>query len=102
MSVLTLKTLNMALQITQKNGTFYLKGKLNNSTSKFFIVFFDFNIKRKKEVIINIDNLDEITKDGLNAINILTEKSKRTAKVFSIIGLGCKEIYDHFEEINVA
>ncbi|MEX6625512.1 hypothetical protein PG913_06815 [Tenacibaculum pacificus] len=92
----------MALQITQKNGTFYLKGKLNNSTSKFFIIFFDFNIKKNKQVTINIDNLDEITKDGLNAINILTRKSKKTAKNFSIIGLGCKEIYDHFDEINVA
>lgn len=92
----------MALQITQKNGRFHLKGKLNNSTSKFFIVFFNFNIDKNKQVTINIDNLEEITKDGLKAINILMEIALKQNKIFSVIGIGCKEIYDHFNEVDVA
>jgi len=92
----------MALQISEKQGKFYLKGKLNNSTSRFFITYFEHNLKQYKNVTINIDNVNEISKDGLDAIGTLTAIALKNDKLFSVTGYGCKEIYDHFNEMNVA
>ncbi|CAL2082156.1 hypothetical protein LNI90_05520 [Tenacibaculum dicentrarchi] len=92
----------MALQITGRNGKFYLKGKLNNSTSQFFVTYFEHFITKNKKVIIKIDKVNEITKDGLKAINTLISVALKKGKIFSVIGYGAKEIYDHFDKINVA
>ncbi|PKH51544.1 hypothetical protein CXF68_13005 [Tenacibaculum sp. Bg11-29] len=92
----------MALQISQKKGNFYLNGKLNNTTSRFFIVYFEHNLQQCKDVTINIDNVKEISKEGLDAISTLTAIALKNDKLFSVTGYGCKDIYDHFNEINVA
>lgn len=88
----------MALQISEKKGLFYLKGKLNNLTSRFFIIYFEYNIEQSKNVTINIDNLDEISRDGLEAINTLTAIALRNHKIFSVIG----ETYNDSNQMNVA
>ncbi len=92
----------MALQISQKNGKFYLNGKLNSTTSRFFIIYFEHNIEQLKSVTINIDNVNEISRDGLEAISTLTAIALRNDKLFSVTGYGCKEIYDDFNQMNVA
>ena len=92
----------MALQILEQNGTFYLKGKLNTSTSKVFIEHLKHSIKKIKKVIINIENLKEIDVDGLKALNFLMNTSIVKKKIFSIRGYGCKEIYDHFNSSQIA
>ncbi|QXP73682.1 hypothetical protein H0I31_12330 [Tenacibaculum sp. AHE15PA] len=92
----------MALQISQKNGNFFLNGKLNSTTSRFFIIYFEHNIEQLESVTINIDNVNEISRDGLEAISTLTAIALRNDKLFSVTGYGCKEIYDDFNQMNVA
>ncbi|CAM1365581.1 conserved protein of unknown function [Tenacibaculum soleae] len=92
----------MALQISQKNGKFYLNGKLNSATSRFFITYFKYNLEKHKNVSVNINNLNEISKDGLKAIGTLIEVALKKNKLFSVAGYGCKDIYDHFNDMNVA
>ncbi len=92
----------MSLNISEKNGTFYLNGNINTTTSRFFIIQIEHSIQKYRNVVINIDNVNEIDRDGLAAINTLRAIALRNHKVFSILGYGCKEIYDHFNQNLVA
>jgi len=92
----------MTLQIFEKNEIFYLNGRLNRSTLKSFISYFEYNLSRNKNVIINIDNVIEIDKSGLEAMRNFAKVAILKQKVFSIVGNGCKEIYDDFKQTNRA
>ena len=92
----------MALQITQQNGTFLLKGKLNTSTSRSFIIHFEYIIEQLQNVVVNIDGISEIDHDGLEGIKTLTAIALRNHKMFSVIGNGCKDVYQDFNCSQVA
>lgn len=92
----------MALQISEKKGTFYLKGKLNCSTVRPFIIHFEYFIEHCDAVIINIDKVKEIDASGLQAIRTLKSIALKSQKMFSTIGYGSKDIQDHFDSLNVA
>jgi ABC-type transporter Mla MlaB component len=92
----------MALQILEKNGTFYLDGHLNTSTLKSFTSYFDYNLSQSNKVIINIDSIIEIDKSGLEAMRKFTQVAVLKQKIFSIVGYGCKEIYDDFNQVDIA
>lgn len=92
----------MALEILERNEKFYLIGKLNDSTFASFVLYFKLKLEEGNSVIVNIDEVNEISKSGLDAINALTEIALINHKIFSIVGKGCKEIYDDFDQINVA
>ena len=87
----------MSLHIFKQNGIFYLKGKINASTLKSFITYFEYNLSQSKKIIINIDKILEIDKGGVEAIYNFTKNALLNQKVFSIVGYGCKEIYDCIE-----
>ena len=86
----------MSLQITEKQGTYYLKGKINASTFKAFETYFKYNLQIENKIIVNIDNVTEIDKAGLDTMRDLTKTAMLNLKTFSIIGYGCKDIYDDF------
>ena len=92
----------MALQITQQNGTFLLNGQLNSTTSRSFIIHFEYIIEQHQNVVINIDGVDEIDYDGLEGIKTITAIALRNHKMFSVIGNGCKDIYQDFNCSQVA
>ena len=92
----------MSLQITQESNKFYLKGELNSQTTESFIDRFEYNIGNQNNIIINIDNLNEIDKFGIEAIKNLRNFALKYNKKFSIIGRGARDIYDHFNYFNVA
>lgn len=92
----------MALQITQQNGTFLLNGKLNTTTTRSFIIHFEYIIEQQENVVINIDGIKEIDQDGLEGIKTVTAIALRNHKLFSVIGNGCKDIYQHFNCSQVA
>ena len=50
----------MTLEISKKNEIFYLNGRLNSSTLKSFITYFEYNLSQNKNVTINIDHVIEI------------------------------------------
>lgn len=86
----------MALQVTQKKETLYLKGRINSTTARLFIIHLEHYVEKLKNVIINIDNIKEIDSDGIEAIKTVWAMALKNHKRFSIRGYGCKEIYDHF------
>ncbi len=92
----------MALQISEKKGTFYLKGKLNCSTVRSFIIHFEHCIEHCNTIVLNIDKVKEIDASGLGAIQTLMAIALRKHKMFTTIGYGSKDIYDHFSDLNVA
>ncbi|WP_435415304.1 hypothetical protein [Polaribacter aestuariivivens] len=92
----------MSLQISEQNGTFHLNGKLNASTLNFFNTYFEYNLSQEKSIVVNIDKVIEIDKNGVEAFRNFTKNAFLNQKVFQIVGNGCKEIYDDFNQTNVA
>ena len=93
----------MALEISKKNGIFYLNGRLNRFYVKIiYNTDFEYNLSQNKKVTINIDHVIEIDKSGLEAMRNFTKIAILKQKVFSIVGNGCKEIYDDFKQTNRA
>ena len=92
----------MSLQISNQNGIFHLNGKINTTTLSFFETYFTHNLSQLKKIVINIDDLIEIDSSGVKAIKNFMKATILEQKLFSIIGKGCKEIYDDFNQTNVA
>ncbi len=92
----------MALQIAQQNGTFLVNGQLNSSTTRSFIIHFEYMIEQHENIVVNIDGVYEIDPDGLEGIKTLTAIALRNHKMFSVIGNGCKDIYQDFNCSQVA
>lgn len=92
----------MALQITQQNETFLLRGKLNSLTTRSFIIHFEYLIEKQENIVVNIDGIAEIDHDGVEGIKTLTAIALRNYKLFSVIGNGCKDIYQDFNCSQVA
>ncbi len=86
----------MALQVSEKKGTLYLEGRINSTTARLFIIHAEYYVEKLKNVIINIDNIKEIDNDGIEAIKTVWAIALQKQKNFSIRGLGCKDLYDHF------
>lgn len=92
----------MALQVTQKEQTLYLKGSINSTTARLFIIHTEHFVDKFKNVKINIDKVKEIDTDGMEAIKTVWSIALKRNKKFSVTGLGCKDIYDHFENQFIA
>lgn len=88
----------MALQITQKDETFYLKGQLNVTSKLAFITHFNQLFRKENKIAVNIEDVNEIDKQGLQALFFMMEKAEKYNKIFSVVGYGCKEIYDQFNQ----
>ncbi|WP_299121176.1 STAS domain-containing protein [uncultured Tenacibaculum sp.] len=84
----------MALQISEKKGIFYLKGKINCTTVKSFVTYFEHYISKNKKTVINLDKIKEIDSDGLNAIKKLRAIAVKNQKIFSTTGNGTKDIFN--------
>lgn len=87
----------MALKIKENNGTFLLVGTINGTTVKQFKNHLEFLLAYTKSLTINIERVTAIDRMGLKAIEDIFRAAKNYNKVFSIIGYGCKEIYDDID-----
>ncbi|MBC8756999.1 hypothetical protein H2O64_20170 [Kordia sp. YSTF-M3] len=92
----------MALQITAQNGTFLVHGQLNTTTKQSFIIHFEEIIELHHNIVINIDGITEIDEAGLEGIKSLIAIAVQNQKMFSVIGNGCKNIYQDFNCSQVA
>ncbi|TJY38237.1 hypothetical protein E5167_01105 [Pontimicrobium aquaticum] len=54
------------------------------------------------ELKINIEGLDSIDRDGVSAITKLHNRAISKNKKLTIIGLGCKELYEHIKTHSAA
>ncbi|GAB5565483.1 MAG: hypothetical protein Wins2KO_25460 [Winogradskyella sp.] len=87
----------MELQITNHNNRFEIKGALNKRNLKTFKSFFTNIFDQLDTVIVNIEQVETIDRDGVMALARLHNESITKSKQLSITGLGCKELYDHFK-----
>ena len=95
----------MDLQITSYNNRYRIKGTLNKLSLKTFNTHFSNIFQKLDDVIINIEQIESIDRAGVMALAKLHNESINRSKKLSIIGLGCKELYDHFkseEQTNTA
>ncbi|APZ47573.1 hypothetical protein BW723_15340 [Polaribacter reichenbachii] len=88
----------MYLKISKKKNVYHLIGNVNTLNVPKFLNYFTTKIDKKNKITLNIEQAIEIDRNGLNAIQELMTLATSKDKNFSIVGGGCKEIYDHFNE----
>lgn len=92
----------MALTITQQESIFLVEGTINATTANQFKNHLEFLLLYSKALTINIDGLQAIDINGMNTLRDLHTTALIQNKKFSIVGYGCKEIYDDFQYNNAA
>jgi len=92
----------MGLVITNYNNFFKVKGILNKKNVHEFQEEFRNIFERIDTLTISIEGLEAIDRHGVNAIAKLHNESITKAKNLSIIGFGCKDLYNHFKSEEAA
>ncbi|MBT8325543.1 MAG: hypothetical protein HKP45_01805 [Winogradskyella sp.] len=92
----------MTLEISHYNSYYTLKGALDKSNLKTFIKHFAGIFERNDAITLNIESLESIDRTGVMALAKLHNESITKQKKLSIIGLGCKDLYEHFKSENSA
>ena len=96
MYCLTLKNqFIMDFQITNCNNFFKVKGILNKKSVSLFNDEFNNIFEKVNNLTISIQDIVSMDKYGVDAIAKLHERALAKNKKLSIIGFGCKELYDH-------
>lgn len=92
----------MNLTITHYNNFFKVTGILNRHSVGIFQKEFQDVFERLNTITISIEGLQSIDKDGVNALAKLHNESIAQKKQLSIIGFGCKDLYEHFKSNDAA
>jgi ABC-type transporter Mla MlaB component len=87
----------MDLEITNYNNRFQIKGTLNKLSLKTFNSHFANIFDRLDDILLDIESVESIDRAGVMALARLHNESIIKSKKLSIVGLGCKELYDHFK-----
>ncbi|WP_203255982.1 STAS domain-containing protein [Hyunsoonleella ulvae] len=92
----------MDLRITSCNNFFKLKGILNKNNVESFRLEFQEAFRKFDSLTISVEGLESVDRFGVNALADLHTESLKINKQLSIVGLGCKELYDHFKSFEAA
>lgn len=92
----------MELEITSYNNFFKLKGILNKRNLSVFKNEFSNVFEKLNDVTISIENIEWMDRYGVNALAGLHYEALEKNKKMSIIGLGCKDLYEHFKSDTAA
>jgi len=92
----------MVLLILEKKGNFYIQGKITSDNVFAMKLHIEYILEKRKYVTIDITKLTEIDIDGIFALTKIHQHALRTNKIFTIIGVGSKDMYDHFNNQNIA
>lgn len=87
----------MDLKITSCNNFFKVKGILNKKSVSVFQNEFKNIFDRVSNLTISIQDIEGMDKYGVDAIAKLHYEALTKNKRLSIIGYGCKDLYDHFK-----
>ncbi|MFC0603098.1 STAS domain-containing protein [Winogradskyella pulchriflava] len=87
----------MDLQITNYNNRFQIKGTLNKLNLKTFNAHFSNIFDKLDDILLDIESVESIDRAGVMALARLHNESITKSKRLSIVGLGCKDLYDHFK-----
>lgn len=92
----------MELEITRSNSFFKMKGILNKRNVDLFKKEFNHVFDKLSSITISIESIEWMDRSGVKAFANLHEEAVSKNKKLSIIGLGCKDLYDHFKTEIVA
>ncbi len=92
----------MALQILENKGNFYIQGKITCDNVQALKLHFECILRNRKYVTVNISDVTEIDTEGVAAFTQMYHYSLLTNKIFTIIGVGSKDMYEHFRNQNIA
>ena len=87
----------MELQITSYNNFFKMKGILSKRNLTVFNNEFKNVFEKVNSLTISIENIEWMDKSGVNALAELHYEALAKNKKMAIIGLGCKDLYEHFK-----
>tara|TARA_R110002072_G_scaffold91631_1_gene204351 strand:+ start:184 stop:462 length:279 start_codon:yes stop_codon:yes gene_type:complete len=87
----------MDLKITNCNNFFKLKGILNRKTLDLFNNEFKNIFERVNSLTISIEEIENMDRYGVSALAELHNESLAKNKSMAIIGLGSKDLYNHFK-----
>jgi len=90
----------MVLEITNCENCYKIKGNLTKENLGLFQHTFKNIFSKINELTINIEGLDGIDRDGVSAITKLHNNAISNNKKLTIVGLGCKELYQHIKTFN--
>ncbi|CAL2064737.1 hypothetical protein [Tenacibaculum sp. 190524A05c] len=86
----------MALQVTHTNGTVYLEGRINSATARLFIIRAEHFVEQLKNLTINVNKVNEIDRDGIEAFKTVWSIALRNNKKLKITGLNNTKIFSQF------
>ncbi|WP_203255981.1 anti-sigma factor antagonist [Hyunsoonleella ulvae] len=92
----------MDLKITTCNNFFKLKGVLNKSNTSVFKKKIYDAIDANHKLTVSIDALEAIDAHAVESFRNAYFYAKNLQKEFTIVGVGCKELYDYFQSYKVA
>ncbi|WP_338732718.1 STAS domain-containing protein [Mangrovimonas cancribranchiae] len=92
----------MNLIITSANNHFKVKGVLNRQTVHLFKSELFKALNKLNTIVLDIEGLKDIDRYGVSVLAQLHNESISQNKKMSIVGLGCKELYDHFKSEETA
>ncbi|MFV9549923.1 hypothetical protein [Algibacter sp. PT7-4] len=87
----------MDFKISNCNNFFKVKGILNKQSVSVFNEEFKNIFEKVSTLTISIQDIVSMDKYGVDAISKLHEEALAKNKRLSIVGFGCKELYDHFK-----
>ena len=87
----------MNLKITHCNNFFKLKGILDRKNLSLFYREFNDIFDRENSLTINIEEVEWMDRYGVKAMTELHNEAISKNKKLSIIGMGCRDLYDHFK-----
>ena len=87
----------MSLKITHSQNFFKLKGILDKNNISFFKQEFNHIFDKVNKLTISIEEIEWMDRYGVKAMSDLHNEALEKNKKLSIIGLGCRELYEHFK-----
>ena len=87
----------MSLIITNYGNFFKVKGVLEKDSIDLFKEEFIHVFEKYSSIILSLEGIETIDKYGIKSLVELHNESIKKNKKLSIIGLGCKDLYDHFK-----
>ena len=92
----------MDLKISSCNNFFKIKGILNRNSLEVFQNEFKNIFEKVNNLTISIQDVESMDRHGVNALAALHNEAIEKNKNLAIIGLGCKDLYNHFKAENAA
>ncbi|WP_406682679.1 hypothetical protein N1F78_08240 [Seonamhaeicola sp. MEBiC1930] len=87
----------MSLLINHSNNFFQLAGVLNETNADKLKKVLTKGLKKFDKLIISIEDVESMDRFGVDILSEIHHQAVSDNKSFSIIGYGCKDLYNHFK-----